>query len=135
MLDYHDTSREARDCMRSFRIVSHTSSSTCQLQQRSPTRPHHSGRKSISSLANVKMKTAIETISAIWRDLVDFLPPGMILATASAFLQGMFSGRGIRSCPLLTVATEGKFLGIYVQEFLGTLIMVAFTFSAGKWNQ
>jgi len=42
-------------------------------------------------------------------------PPGIILSLATVFLQ------------------NGEFKSAYIHEFIGTLLMVFFTFSAGKW--
>ena len=44
-----------------------------------------------------------------------YSPPGLILSVMSAFL------------------VDGKYVAAYRHEFIGTLLMIAFTFSAGKW--
>eukprot|EP00568_Trieres_chinensis_P000719 CAMPEP_0183299162 /NCGR_PEP_ID=MMETSP0160_2-20130417/5963_1 /TAXON_ID=2839 ORGANISM="Odontella Sinensis, Strain Grunow 1884" /NCGR_SAMPLE_ID=MMETSP0160_2 /ASSEMBLY_ACC=CAM_ASM_000250 /LENGTH=292 /DNA_ID=CAMNT_0025461351 /DNA_START=152 /DNA_END=1030 /DNA_ORIENTATION=- len=45
----------------------------------------------------------------------DFLPPGLIMSIAAAFI------------------VERSYIKCYAQEFVGTLLMISFTFSAGKW--
>ncbi|GAX13763.1 hypothetical protein FisN_30Lh051 [Fistulifera solaris] len=61
------------------------------------------------------MTAAVISFSTFLRDIVSFIPPGIVPAFATAFLEG------------------GKYLGAFRHEFVGTLIMVACTFSAGKW--
>jgi glycerol uptake facilitator-like aquaporin len=61
------------------------------------------------------VKTFIEQIGAFTKDLVSFVPPGLILAMSVAFIEG------------------GKYLQTFRREFVGTLLMIACTFSAGKW--
>jgi len=57
----------------------------------------------------------IEVLSTLCKDAFNFLPPGLILSVTSAFI------------------ADGAFLSVYQSEFLGTLLMIACTFSAGKW--
>jgi len=61
------------------------------------------------------VKTAIEQLASFGSDLVSFLPPGLFLSFSTAFIEG------------------GKYLSSFRHEFIGTLLMVCFTFSAGKW--
>lgn len=61
------------------------------------------------------VQAAIETLSGFLGKFADFLPPGLGLSLSSSFLQ------------------RGEYLTSYRHEFIGTLLMVAFTFSAGKW--
>ena len=61
------------------------------------------------------VKTIIEFISSTANDFVDFAPPGLVIVVATAFIN------------------DGKYLKQARQEFVGTLLMIAFTFSAGKW--
>ena len=61
------------------------------------------------------VKTVVETLSSITKGTIDFLPPGLILSISSAFID------------------EGQWVETYVREFLGSMVMIAFTFSAGKW--
>ena len=61
------------------------------------------------------VKTVVETLSSITKDLVNFLPPGLILAISSAYID------------------EGQWISAFWQEFWGTMVMIACTFSAGKW--
>lgn len=44
-----------------------------------------------------------------------YSPPGLLLSFMSAFV------------------VDGKYVSAYKHEFVGTLLMIAFTFSAGKW--
>ena len=46
---------------------------------------------------------------------MEFLPPGLIMALLTAFVG------------------EGKYVEAFRHEFIGTLLMVICTFSAGKW--
>ena len=55
------------------------------------------------------------TINNFVNDMVDFLPPGLILSFAASNVG------------------NGKYFDVYVKEFIGSMLMIAFTFSAGKW--
>lgn len=57
----------------------------------------------------------VATAATFWSDIMEFLPPGVILVVAFAFIEG------------------GKYLQAFRHEFVGTLLMVCCTFSAGKW--
>merc|ERR1711982_30201 len=46
---------------------------------------------------------------------MDYIPPGLLLCIASAFI------------------ADRKYLEAFRHEFIGTLIMIVCTFSAGKW--
>lgn len=61
------------------------------------------------------VKILIEELSSFLRDLTVYLPPGLIIAVSSAFIEG------------------GKYMKAFRHEFIGTLLMIACTFSAGKW--
>jgi glycerol uptake facilitator-like aquaporin len=58
---------------------------------------------------------AVEYLSAFMTNLVGLVPPGLGLSLATAFIQG------------------GEYLSSFRHEFVGSLLMIAFTFSAGKW--
>jgi hypothetical protein len=59
--------------------------------------------------------THVETLSGFLGDIAKFLPPGLAIGVAVAFIEG------------------GKYLKAFRHEFVGTLLMVGATFSAGKW--
>ena len=61
------------------------------------------------------VRTVVESFSAFMHDIVAFIPPGLVPTFATAFLEG------------------GKYMAPFRQEFIGTLLMVCCTFSAGKW--
>ena len=61
------------------------------------------------------VKDYVVTINGFFNDLVDFLPPGLFLSFAAANVGG------------------GKYFQVYTKEFIGTMLMISFTFSAGKW--
>mmetsp|Transcript_8526 Transcript_8526/g.12364 ORF Transcript_8526/g.12364 Transcript_8526/m.12364 type:complete len:282 (+) Transcript_8526:35-880(+) len=61
------------------------------------------------------VKAHVASFSGFVKDIVAFLPPGVFLAFATAFI------------------ADRKFIGQFRQEFLGSLLMIACTFSAGKW--
>ena len=61
------------------------------------------------------VKTIIEAISSIANNFENFTPPGLAVFFATVFIN------------------DGKYLKQARQEFVGTLMMIAFTFSAGKW--
>lgn len=54
------------------------------------------------------LKDAVDTVT-------DFLPAGLILSVAAGCVE------------------HKKYWSAYVKEFIGTLLMIVFTFSAGKW--
>lgn len=55
------------------------------------------------------------TAATFWTDIMEFLPPGLILVIAFAYIE------------------NGKYLAAFRHEFIGTLLMICCTFSAGKW--
>jgi flagellin-like protein len=61
------------------------------------------------------MKSAAASFSAVFHDVVDFMPPGLVPIFATAFI------------------CDRAYLRPFLQEVIGSIIMVAFTFSAGKW--
>jgi hypothetical protein len=61
------------------------------------------------------VRAYVEALSAFLGNLAGMLPPGLWLSFATAFIQG------------------GEYLSSFRHEFVGTLLMVGFTFSAGKW--
>lgn len=61
------------------------------------------------------MKDKVATAASFWTDIMEFLPPGLIIIVAFAFIE------------------NGKYLTAFRNELIGTLLMVGFTFSAGKW--
>ena len=61
------------------------------------------------------IKPLVESTSQIFHNVVDFLPPCLILSFAAGYIG------------------EGKHFQAYRNELIGSILMVAFTFSAGKW--
>ncbi|KAI2495257.1 MIP aquaporin-like protein [Fragilaria crotonensis] len=61
------------------------------------------------------IRTLVETLSQLTKDVFNYIPPGVFVAFAAAFL------------------VEGKYFKQFRQEFVGTFLMIACTFSAGKW--
>lgn len=61
------------------------------------------------------MKDYVATAKHAFGDLVDFLPPGLFLSFSASYV------------------ANGKYFDAYVKEFIGSMLMIAFTFSAGKW--
>lgn len=61
------------------------------------------------------MKPQIEQFSAFLTDLIVYQPPGLLLCLAVAGIEG------------------GKYLKAFRHEFIGTMLMIGATFSAGKW--
>lgn len=61
------------------------------------------------------VKTLIATFADSLSSFYEFLPPGLVLALSTAFVG------------------EGRYVQAFRQEFVGTLLMVMCTFSAGKW--
>ena len=61
------------------------------------------------------VKTLIQTFSTSLSSFVEFLPPGLSLSLLTAFVG------------------EGRYLEAFRHEFVGTLLMIMCTFSAGKW--
>jgi len=61
------------------------------------------------------LKPYVPTIQTAVDDVVAFFPPGVLLSVAAGCVE------------------HRKYWSAYVKEFIGTLLMVVFTFSAGKW--
>ena len=61
------------------------------------------------------VKDHVHTINEFFNDFVDMLPPGLLLSFAAANVE------------------DRKYFHIYVKEFIGSMLMICFTFSAGKW--
>mmetsp|Transcript_32801 Transcript_32801/g.79734 ORF Transcript_32801/g.79734 Transcript_32801/m.79734 type:complete len:278 (-) Transcript_32801:264-1097(-) len=61
------------------------------------------------------VKDHVLNFSQLFHDVSDFFPPGLILSVAAGCVE------------------HRKYWGAYTKEFIGTLLMVCFTFSAGKW--
>ena len=61
------------------------------------------------------VKDKVATASTFFSDIMDFLPPGIVLVIAFAFIE------------------HGKYLSAFRHEFIGMLLMICCTFSAGKW--
>jgi flagellin-like protein len=61
------------------------------------------------------MKSYAASFSAVVHDVVDFLPPGLVPIFATGFI------------------ADRAYLKPFLQEVVGSIIMIAFTFSAGKW--
>jgi hypothetical protein len=61
------------------------------------------------------VKAHIATLSSIFEDILNFFPPGLVLSIAAGCVE------------------HRKYWKIYVKEFVGTILMVGMTFSAGKW--
>lgn len=61
------------------------------------------------------MKDFVAAIVTLWNDAMDALPPGLFLVLALAAVEG------------------GKYFPAFRHEFVGSMLMIGFTFSAGKW--
>lgn len=61
------------------------------------------------------VKILVEELVSFLRDTISFLPPGLFVLVPTAFIDG------------------GKYFNAFRHEFIGTLLMVGLTFSAGKW--
>jgi len=57
----------------------------------------------------------VESLAIFFKDVLDYMPPGLFLCFATAFI------------------AERKYLTVFREEFVGSLLMIGFTFSAGKW--
>jgi len=62
-----------------------------------------------------KMKEIVVSIKLFFNAFVDMLPPGLFLSASASYVGG------------------GKYFDTYVKEFIGTMLMIGFTFSSGKW--
>lgn len=63
----------------------------------------------------VATTAVIQDAASFARDLVSYFPPGLFLSATSAYIEG------------------GKYVKSFRHEFVGTLLMIVCTFSAGKW--
>lgn len=61
------------------------------------------------------VKAIIETVSDSMSSFVEFVPPGLILSLLTAYVG------------------QGRYVEAFRHEFVGTLLMIMFTFPAGKW--
>jgi glycerol uptake facilitator-like aquaporin len=61
------------------------------------------------------VKTVIQQLASFTKDLTSFIPPGLFPTFATAFIEG------------------GKYFSDFRHEFVGSMLMIAFTFQAGKW--
>jgi glycerol uptake facilitator-like aquaporin len=61
------------------------------------------------------VKGVFQDASSFYKTWIDVLPPGLLLSLAAG-------GIG-----------DGKYFKAYRDEFIGTIMMICFTFSAGKW--
>jgi glycerol uptake facilitator-like aquaporin len=61
------------------------------------------------------VKTLVQQMAAFIGDLVSYLPPGLMAVVATAFIG------------------DGQYRKPFRHEFVGTLLMIVCTFSAGKW--
>jgi hypothetical protein len=61
------------------------------------------------------VKDHVITVSGFFHDAVNFLPPGLLLSAAAGCVE------------------HRQYWSSYVREFVGTILMIGFTFSAGKW--
>ena len=57
----------------------------------------------------------LTVLSSFYQQLAPLVPPGLATCLASAFV------------------ADGKYLPVFRHEFIGTILMIGFTFSAGKW--
>ena len=61
------------------------------------------------------VKAQVATLSTVFHDVASFFPPGIFMAVAAGCVE------------------HRKYWSKFVAEFLGTILMVGCTFSAGKW--
>lgn len=61
------------------------------------------------------VKTYVEQTAAFGKDWLSCVPPGFFICMSTAFIEG------------------GRYFRSFRQEFVGTLLMIVCTFSAGKW--
>eukprot|EP00978_Attheya_sp_CCMP212_P004112 scaffold8884_cov44-Attheya_sp.AAC.2 len=61
------------------------------------------------------MKVVIASFAALVRAVASYLPPGIMLSLSAAFI------------------SNGEYFSSWMDEFVGSLLMIACTFSAGKW--
>lgn len=61
------------------------------------------------------VQSLVRQLSLKYREGIDYLPPGLLLCLFAAYLG------------------DGRYLNVYRGEFIGSILMVVLTFSAGKW--
>jgi hypothetical protein len=61
------------------------------------------------------VKEHVLHFSAAFENLINFFPPGVFMSVAAGCVE------------------HQKYWSAYLREFIGTLLMICFTFSAGKW--
>jgi hypothetical protein len=61
------------------------------------------------------VKAHVASVSTIFNDILNFFPPGIVMSVAAGCVE------------------HRKYWNVYVKEFIGTILMIGFTFSAGKW--
>jgi len=61
------------------------------------------------------VKAHVATAATFWSDTMEFLPPSLFVILAIGFIE------------------NGKYMSAFRGELIGTLLMICFTFSAGKW--
>lgn len=61
------------------------------------------------------VKAHVATLSSLFNGMIDFFPPGIVLSLAAGCVE------------------HRKYWNVYVKEFIGSVLMIGFTFSAGKW--
>jgi len=61
------------------------------------------------------LKPYVPTAETLFDELVSAFPPGLLLSVAAGCVE------------------HRKYWSAYVKEFIGTLLMIGFTFAAGKW--
>ena len=66
-------------------------------------------------MAEALLKPYVPLLKDAVDDVVAFFPTGLILSVAAGCVE------------------YRKYWSAYVKEFIGTLLMIVFTFSAGKW--
>jgi len=61
------------------------------------------------------LKPFVPTLKNVFDDVIAFSPTGLILSVAAGLVE------------------HQKYWSVYVKEFIGTLLMISFTFCPGKW--
>lgn len=61
------------------------------------------------------VKAQVLTLSSLFHDAAELFPPGLLLSVAAGCVE------------------HRKYWSAYVKEFIGSMLMICFTFSAGKW--
>ena len=66
-------------------------------------------------LESIMVKTVVELLSKTFSDVVDFFPAGILLSLAAGCV------------------ADQKYFKAWKDELIGSMLMICFTFSAGKW--